>query len=61
MTALANLVNLSFDLHLCLLHVFCMTLGLALLEDKQKFNLGRCVSAHKMPISYINMLSIYIK
>jgi hypothetical protein len=40
MTSLANLVNLSFGLHLCLLHVSCIASGLALLEDEQKFKLG---------------------
>jgi hypothetical protein len=61
MTTLANLVNLSFSIHLCLLHVSCIASGLALLEDEQKFKLGGCVCAHKMSISYTNMLSICIK
>jgi hypothetical protein len=61
MTALVNLVNLSFGLHLCLLHVYCMASGLALLKNKQKFNLGGCVDTHKILISYANILSICIK
>jgi hypothetical protein len=61
MTALTNLVNLSFSLHLCLLHVSCIASGLVLLEDEQKFKLGGCVGAHEMPISYGNVLSICIK
>jgi hypothetical protein len=61
MTTLANLVNLNFGLHLCLLHVSCIALGLALLEDEQKFKLGGCFGTHKMSISYVNMLSICIK
>jgi hypothetical protein len=35
--------------------------GLALLEDKQKFNLEGCVGAHKTLISCANMLSKCIK
>jgi hypothetical protein len=35
--------------------------GLALLEEEQKFKLRGCVGAHKTPISYANMSSIYIK
>jgi hypothetical protein len=36
---------------LVLPHISCIVLGLALLEDKQKFKLGGYVGAHKMPIS----------
>jgi hypothetical protein len=61
MTPLADLVNLSFGLHLCLLHVSCIASGLALLKDEQKFKLGGCVGAHKILISYANILNIDIK
>jgi hypothetical protein len=35
--------------------------GLALLENEQKFKLGGCVGAHKMPISCANISSKCIK
>jgi hypothetical protein len=35
--------------------------GLALFEVEQKFMLGGCVGAHKIPISCANMSSKYIK
>jgi hypothetical protein len=38
-----------------------IALGLALLEDEEKFKLGGCVGAHKTPISCANMSSKYIK
>jgi hypothetical protein len=41
--------------------IFCITFGLALLKDEQKFKLGGCVNAHKMLISCANMLSKCIK
>jgi hypothetical protein len=41
--------------------ISCIALGLALLEDEQKFKLGECVGAHKTPISCVNMLSKCIK
>jgi hypothetical protein len=31
--------------------ISCIALGLALLEDEQKFNLWGCIAAHKMLIS----------
>jgi hypothetical protein len=42
---------------LVLSRFFCITSGLALLEDEQKFKLGRCVGTHKMSISCTNMSS----
>jgi hypothetical protein len=57
MTALTNLVHLSFSLHLCLLHVSCIASGLVLLEDEQNFKLGGCLGTHKMMISCANMSS----
>jgi hypothetical protein len=41
--------------------ISCIALGLALLEDEQKFKLGGCVGAHKTPISSANMWSKCIK
>jgi hypothetical protein len=41
--------------------ISCITSGLALLEDEQKFKLGGCVGAHKTPISCANMSSKYMK
>jgi hypothetical protein len=38
-----------------------IALGLALLEDEQKFKLGGCVGAHETLISSTNMLSKCIK
>jgi hypothetical protein len=58
MAVLISLVNLSDDIHLCLSHISCITLGLALLEDEQKFKIGGCVGCHKMAISFANMSSI---
>jgi hypothetical protein len=42
---------------LVLSRISCIASGLALLEDEQKFKLGGCVGAHKMPISCVNMSS----
>jgi hypothetical protein len=41
--------------------ISCITLGLALLEDEQKFKLGGCVGALKTSILYVNMSSKCIK
>jgi hypothetical protein len=41
--------------------ITCMGLGLALLEDEQKFNLGGCVGAHKTLISCTNISSKCMK
>jgi hypothetical protein len=38
-----------------------ITLGLALLEDEQKFKLGGCVGSHKTLISCANMSSKYME
>jgi hypothetical protein len=38
-----------------------IALGLALLEDEQKFKLGGCVGAHKMSISCTNISSECMK
>jgi hypothetical protein len=38
-----------------------IALGLALLEDEQKFKLGGCVGTHKMSISCANILSKCMK
>jgi hypothetical protein len=46
---------------LVLPHISCIASGLALLEDEQKFKLGGCVGAHKMPISCANISSEYMK
>jgi hypothetical protein len=46
---------------LVLSQISCTALGLALLEDKQKFKLEGCVAAHKMLILCTNMSSKYIK
>jgi hypothetical protein len=46
---------------LVLPHISCITSGLALLEDEQKFKLGGCVGAYKMPISCANILSECMK
>jgi hypothetical protein len=46
---------------LVLPQIFCIASGLALLEDEQKFKLGRCVGAHKTLISCTNMSSQCIK
>jgi hypothetical protein len=53
-TALVHLVNLSNGIHLCLSHVSCIALGLAFLEDEQKFKIERCVGGHETSISYTN-------
>jgi hypothetical protein len=42
---------------LVLPHISCMASGLALLEDEQKFKLGGCAGAHKMPILCTNIMS----
>jgi hypothetical protein len=41
--------------------ISCITTGLALLEDEQKFMLGGCVGAHKTLISSANILSDCMK
>jgi hypothetical protein len=46
---------------LVLSQISCTTLGLALLEDGQKFKLGGCVGAHKMSISCTNISSECLK
>jgi hypothetical protein len=46
---------------LVLSQISCIALGLALLEDEQKFKLHGCVGAHKTMISCTNMLSKYVK
>jgi hypothetical protein len=42
---------------LVLSRISCIALGLALLEDEQKFKLGGCFGAHKASISSANMSS----
>jgi hypothetical protein len=42
---------------LVLSRISCIALGLALLEDEQKFRLGGRVGAHKISISCANMSS----
>jgi hypothetical protein len=37
--------------------ISCITSGLALLEDEEKFKLGGCVGAHKTPTLCANMSS----
>jgi hypothetical protein len=54
MTILTSLVNLSDSIHLCLSQISCISSGLALLEEEQKFKLGGCVGDHEMAISYAN-------
>jgi hypothetical protein len=46
---------------LMLPHISCITSGLALLEDEQKFKLRGCVGAHKTPISCANISSECMK
>jgi hypothetical protein len=46
---------------LVLPRISCNASGLALPEDKQKFNLGGCVGAHKTPISCANISSKCMK
>jgi hypothetical protein len=46
---------------LVLSRISCIALGLALLEDEQKFKLGGCVGAHKTSILCTNMLSKCMK
>jgi hypothetical protein len=46
---------------LMLHHISCIVSGLALLEDEQKFKLGGCVGAYKMPISCANISSECMK
>jgi hypothetical protein len=59
MTILTSLVNLRDGICMSLSQIFCMTSGLPLLEDEQKFKLGgRCVGGHEMSISSANMSSI---
>jgi hypothetical protein len=58
MTILVDLVNLSNRLHLYLSQISCIASGSALLEDEQKFKLGRCVGTHKILISCANMSRI---
>jgi hypothetical protein len=40
---------------LVLPHISCIVSCLALLEDEQKFKLGGCVGAHKMPTYRVNV------
>jgi hypothetical protein len=54
MDTLIHLVSLRMGA-LVLSRISCTTSGLALLEDEQKFKLGRCVGAHKTSISCANM------
>jgi hypothetical protein len=42
---------------LVLSRIYCIALGLTLLEVEQKFKLVGCVGAHKISISCTNMLS----
>jgi hypothetical protein len=58
MTILVDLVNLGNDPHLCLSQISSIALGLALLEDEQKFKLRGYIGDHKMPISCGNMSNI---
>jgi hypothetical protein len=46
---------------LVLSRISCITSGLDLVKDAQKFQLGGCVGAHKTPISCANMSSKCIK
>jgi hypothetical protein len=46
---------------LMLPHISCIASGLALLEDEQKFKLGGCIGAHKMPISCAHISSECMK
>jgi hypothetical protein len=46
---------------LVLPHISCIASGLALLKDKQKFKLGGCVGAHKIPILCTNISSECVK
>jgi hypothetical protein len=46
---------------LVLPRISCIASGLALLEDEQKFKVGGCVGAHKMPISCTNISSACMK
>jgi hypothetical protein len=46
---------------LVLSRIYCITSGLALLENEQKFKLRGRVGAHKTPISCANMSNKYIK
>jgi hypothetical protein len=46
---------------LVLSRISYIALGLALLEDEQKFKLGGCVGAHKTSISCTNMFSKCMK
>jgi hypothetical protein len=41
--------------------ISCIASGLVLLGDEQKFKLGGCVGAHKMPISCTNISSKCMK
>jgi hypothetical protein len=46
---------------LVLPRISCIASGLALLKDEEKFKLGGCVGAHKMPILCANISSECIK
>jgi hypothetical protein len=46
---------------LVLPRISCITSGLALLKDEEKFKLGGCVGAHKMPILCANISSECMK
>jgi hypothetical protein len=46
---------------LVLSRMSCTALGLALLEDEQKYKIGGCLGAHKTSILCASMLSKYIK
>jgi hypothetical protein len=62
MYGLINLFGKSkHESTLVLSRISCIALGLALLEDEQKFKLGGCVDAHKTPILCTNMSGKYMK
>jgi hypothetical protein len=46
---------------LVLSRITCIASGLALLENEQKFKLGGCVGANKIPISCANISSECMK
>jgi hypothetical protein len=55
MIVLVSLVNLSNGIHLCLSQISYIALGLALLEDEEKFKLPGCVGSHETSFSYANI------
>jgi hypothetical protein len=61
MTVLVYFMNLSIGLHLCFFSNLLHGSGLAFVEDEKRFELGGCVGAHRMSISYVHMSSIGIK